>query len=304
MLSRVHPIIQKYHLRPFRYQIKGKITLIETNEGRFVLKEKTRNTKEPIFEYLKSRNFHYYPKILSDSNDDYQMMEYIEEVDMPREQKMSDLVDLLSLLHSKTTHFKEVDEDEYKKLYEDIKNNIVYLKSYYNDYISVFESKVFMSPSEYLFARNISEIFSALYFVEEELDRWYDLVKEKTKQRYVVLHNNLDLTHFLRNENSYFISWEKAKYDIPIFDLYKLYKRNALEYDFPDLFKRYECNYPLKEDERRLFFILISLPDKIDFDKSEYEMCREISRSMDLLFKTEKFISPYYAEKRKDEKQK
>ena len=130
---KINEVLEKHHLRPFRYQIKGRTTFIDTKEGRFALKEKTRNNNKPIFEYLKSRNFYYYPKVLNDHNDDYQMTEYIEEVDIPKEQKMSDLIDLLALLHSKTTHFKEIDEDEYKKIYEDIENNIAYLRSYYDD---------------------------------------------------------------------------------------------------------------------------------------------------------------------------
>ena len=41
----------------------------------------------------------------------------IKDVDIPKEQKILDLIDLVSLMHSKTTHYKEVVEDEYKKIY-------------------------------------------------------------------------------------------------------------------------------------------------------------------------------------------
>lgn len=291
-------IVEHYHLRPFRYQKKGKTTFLDTKEGRFAFKEKNNHS---IYPYLNSRNFHYYPKILSQDSDPYQMTEYIEEVTMPEEQKLLDMMDLLSLLHSKTSHFKEIKVEEYKELYEDISNNIVYLKSYYEDMISLFEKRVFMSPSEYLFSRNVSQVFSALHFCEVELEKWYNIVKEQKKVRYVVLHNNLDLSHFLKNQNSYFISWEKAKFDMPIFDLYKLYKRITPEYDFKELLERYEMGFPLLESERRLFFLLIALPDKIEFHLSEYEECKKISRFVDSLYKTEHLLLPYYAEEGKHE---
>ena len=74
-----------------------------------------------------------------------------------------------------------------------------------------------------------------------------------------------------------------------------MYKHHALDYDFSEILKYYEQSYPLQKDERKLLFILIALPDKLDFDKSVYEMTREIGKKMDLLFKTENLISPYYA---------
>ena len=45
------------------------------------------------------------------------------------------------------------------------------------------------------------------------------MVKDKRKVRYVVVHNNLDLDHFLKGKNNYLISWDKSKIDLPIYDL-------------------------------------------------------------------------------------
>lgn len=294
-MKKYSEILRKYSLKPLRYQLRGKATLIETDNGSFVIKEKNRNDNHKIFYYLKSRNFNYYPKIIGDIYDDYEITEYIEPVEMSNEQKLFDMIDLVSLLHNKTTYFREVDEDDYKKIYEDVSGNIEYLRSYYNDIASVIESKVFMSPSEYLLIRNISKIYAALNFCAQELERWYKLIKEKRKQRSVVLHNNLSVDHFIRSDHPYLISWGKAKIDLPIFDLYKLYRNHGLDYEFGEIFKRYEQNYKLLEEERILFFILIALPDKIEFLGDEYSLCRDIGRKIDLIYKTEMFLSPYYS---------
>lgn len=294
-MRKYNDILKKYSLKPLRYKLKGKATLIDTDSGSFVIKERTRNDTQKIYHYLSSRSFNYYPAIIGNGYDNYEVSKYIDGVDMSNEQKIFDLIDLVSLLHNKTTHYKEVDEADYKKIYEDITGNIDYLHSYYNDIASIIESRVYMSPSEYLFIRNISKIYSALNFCKNELERWYELIKDKRKQRHVVLHNNLRVEHYIRSDLPYLVSWDKSKIDLPIFDIYKLYRNHGLDFDFSELLKRYESNYKLLEEERMLFFILIALPDKIDFSGDEYELCQGIGKKIDLIYKTEIFLSPYYS---------
>ncbi|MBE6144002.1 MAG: hypothetical protein E7169_00285 [Firmicutes bacterium] len=296
MLS-LKSILTKYTLKPYRYEKHGKTTYIDTNNGRFVIKKN--NKDEEILNYLKSRNFDYIPSTISNQEDEYEISEYIEETNIPIEQKIMDLIDLVSLLHNKTTHYKEVGIEYYKQIYEDISNNIAYLYSYYTDLITMIENKVFMSPSEYLLARNITKIYASLNFSKLEIDKWYELVKDKKKDRFVVIHNNLDLSHFLRNDASYLISWDKSRIDKPIFDLYKLYKRHLNDIDFSEVLTRYERNYPLLEEERILLFILITLPDKIDLEDDEYEMTKKIDYLVSSLYRTETFISPYYSKNTK-----
>lgn len=299
MMRKYNALFEKYSIVPTKYEFYKNVTIVNTDNKKYVIKDKNREDKTPIFNYLNSRSFDYYPKILSDIDDEYEITEYIEQVDMPIEQKMSDMIDLVALLHSKTTHYEEVDEEEYKEIYEDINNNIAYLYSYYTDLIAIAEASIYMSPSQYMLSLNISKILGSLNFCKDEIDKWYKMVKGKRKQRLVVLHNNLDLSHFIKNKGSYLISWNKAKIDIPIFDLYKLYRRHSLNYDFSEIFKRYEHSYPLLEEEKKLFFILISLPDKLEYNSSEYQMCNAISNIIESLARTEAFISPYYSKNTK-----
>ena len=297
----ISEFLKKYNIVPKSYQKNGKATIINTKKGRYVIKSKNRNNND-ILKYLLSRNFDYFPKILNDPNDDYELIEYIEDIDMPEEQKMMDMIDLIALLHSKTTYYKEVDVDDFDKIYDDINNNIEYLYSYYNDIMTIIENKIIYSPSENLLARNISIIFDTLNFESNLLKKWQELVKGKRKQRYVVIHNNLDIDHFLRDQNNYLISWDKSRIDLPIYDLYKLYKKNNLNYDFETLLKRYERVYPLLEEEKVLFHILILLPDKIEFNNNEFEMCQKISDTIDNLYKTKDYVLPYYSENSKTNK--
>ena len=154
-----------------------------------------------------------------------------------------------------------------------------------------------MSPSEYLIASNISKLLASLTYAKEELDSWYDDAKEIKKQRLVVLHNNLKLEHFIENENPYLISWNKSKIGLPIFDLYKLYKKHCLDFDFSEILNRYESKYPLLPHEKKLLFILIVLPDKIELNKTEYENTLEVSKVINSLYKTEILVSPKNSKK-------
>ena len=283
---KINQALKKYSLVPNRYEKLGNVKIVDTNSGRYVYKEKKLNLD--IFDYLRTRSFDYMPSIINDpADDDYQMTVYLEDLGIPKEQKVLDMILLVALLHSKTTHYKEVDIDDYEQMYDDLDNNINYLYGYYTDLITIIESKVYMSPSEFLLARNIGTIYQTIDSCKDRLENWHKLVKEKRKQRNVVLHNNLKLDHFIRNENPYLISWDKAKIGSPVFDLYKLYKNHALDFEFSDILREYENHYPLMEDEKELFFILISLPDIIEFNDSEYNTCQKISREIDTIFKSQ-----------------
>lgn len=285
-------LIQKYELYPTRYTLLKNVKIIETKQGTFVLKRKKRLDKSHIYQYLLSRGFNYFPEVHNDiEEDDYEICSYIEDVNTPIEQKAMDLMYLLSLLHNKTTFYKEVDLDDVKALYEELQTKLNYLESYYRDLQDMIENNIYMSPSEYLLIRNVSFIYAMIYYARNELEYWYQKVSSKKKERFVLLHNNLELSHFLKNENSYFISWDQAKIDVPIYDFYHFYKKHFNEVDAVSLLQTYESKYPLLEEEKSLLFLLLSIPEKIEFGPDEYEKCRELNHFIQYLQKTNDLIS-------------
>lgn len=298
MTNNINNILNKHALDPIKYTIKNNVTIVDTGKGRVVFKKKTnsdRNNINYLYEYLSSRSFNFYPKLInSDNRDDYDMYEYIESVDTPNEQKALDIIYLIGLLHNKTTYYKEVNEDVYKEIYEKIKKELTYLNNYYNDLITIVERSIYMSPKEYLFARNISKIFSCIMFCNIELDKWLESVKDNKKQRVVTLHNNLTLDHLIRNKEPYLISWDNSKKDIPIYDFYNFYQNHYLDLDFNDLFEEYNSRYPLLEEERKLLFIMLSIPKKIEFVENELESCKIIRKQLDYIYKTEELIKEFY----------
>ena len=250
---------------------KGKCLIADIDNKKLVIKEKNNHNIKETYDYLSSRSFDYYPKVLNQRSDPFELSEFKSELNIPEEQKLEEMLKITALLHSKTTYYQKNDLADNKEIYETLTNNILYLKSYYEDIIALIDSKEFFSPAEYLVSRNFSKIMDSLAYAENALENWYKSIEKNTSERVAVIHNNLDLDHFIYNKDSYLISWRKSKIAKPIFDLVKIFNRYGIKYDFKEKLAIYEAIYPLKDDEKQLFYILISMPPKIEFKDNNYE---------------------------------
>lgn len=288
-------ILDKNDLKVDKYTMKGKTMIVNTPLGQFALKK---GNLDNIYKYLLSRNFEYFPKVI-DSNEDSTIYEFVDDVKYDNEQRAFDLIHTIALLHSKTTYYKDVDIDEYKKIFEETMEKINYIYNYYMDVINIIESKTYMSPSEYLIARNISKIFSCIYFCKNELEQWYEIVKNEKRKRVVTLHNNLKLDNIIRNKSVYLIGWEYSKIDSPIYDFINFYNKYALYFDFRSLLNEYERIFPFKEEEKKLLSVLISIPSKIPNTEKEYNKVKNVRQLLDKIYKTEMLLTPKEKEETK-----
>ena len=185
--------------------------------------------------------------------------------------------------------------DEIKGIYEDISNEVDYLRKYYEDLNNYIDTVVFMSPSEYLLVSNIDVIYYLLTFVKVEIGNWYKEILEKKVIRNSLIHNNLSLDHLLVGEGSYLISWNKAKLDIPVLDLVKVYQDNFYDLDLEDLIREYTKEIELSKREYLFFLIKLSIPKRIEFTKNTYEDCYKINNYLVYLRKIA-FVVQKYAE--------
>lgn len=288
-------ILDKNDLKVDKYTMKGKTMIVNTPLGQFALKK---GNLDNIYKYLLSRNFEYFPKVI-DSNEDSTIYEFVDDVKYDNEQRAFDLIHTIALLHSKTTYYKDVDIDEYKRIFEETMEKINYIYNYYMDVINIIESKIYMSPSEYLIARNISKIFSCIYFCKNELEQWYEIVKNEKRKRVVTLHNNLKLDNIIRNKSVYLIGWEYSKIDSPIYDFINFYNKYALYFDFRSLLNEYERIFPFKEEEKKLLSVLISIPSKIPNTEKEYNKVKNVRQLLDKIYKTEMLLTPKEKEETK-----
>ena len=293
MNKELRELFDENHVITKRITLKNNVRIIDTGEDQLVIKRREQ-LLDDLYRYLKSRSFDYFPEVLYQTTN-YDIYRYVEDTTLPKEEKAEDIINLVTLLHSKTTFYKEIDDNTYKELYENTIEQLDYLMNYYNDIAEIIEREEYMSPSHYYFIRNISKVFAALSYCRYHIDKWYQMIEDKKRIRVVQLHNNLSLDHYLTDgDRPYLISWRLSKRDLPIYDLIKLYKQYYRELDFCELIRHYERHYPMLPEEKELFFILISIPERLDFREGEYNMCEKIKNFYDYLLTSEKLIEDYF----------
>jgi len=280
-MKKINDLLKKYNIKANRYYKKGKSIIIESD-----IKKVIKVNKTNIYEYLSYRNFNNYPNIIIDSG--YEISDYIDEIEIPREQKMIDLINVISTLHKKTTFYKKISDYNIEEIYDDIKKQINESRIFYDRMIYEAETSIYMRPSLYLLARNISFIYNMLNICDKNIELWFENIKKIDKVRVSIIHNNLSLEHFINNN---LISWDNARISLPIFDLYKLYKETYNEYDWKELLDIYSNNYPLKEEELFLFNTLIGIPLLFNMTEIEMDNVKEVNNKLNYLKLTYKFIS-------------
>lgn len=289
MKNDLRSILDKYNINPSIFTIRGNTKILN---NQIVIKPRVNNDILKTYDYLKSRAFDYFPYPI-DIIDNYEVYPFIDNFDEPIEQKAQDMMYLISLLHSKTTFYKEIDIDKIKEIYENMMEETNYLEGYYNEMIDNIEREIYMSPSSYLIARNINIIFGSINYVKENIEKWYKIVENNKNMRNVFTHGNINLDHYRKSDKPYLISFNKSRIDSPIYDLLSFYKNHYMNIDFNDLFKFYESKYPLKEEERLLLFTYMAIPPVIENSDNEYNMCIKINKIIDYLYKTSNLIMNY-----------
>lgn len=263
--------------------------IITLNEIKYMQKIKKSN-KEDLFDYLNNKGFkNFLPYEML--KDNYELYRYIEEKIIPKEDKAIELMNVLSSLHNATTTYQKVNINDVKELFETTKEKITYLRNYYLDLQDYIETKEFFSPAEQVLMNNISNVYKALNYSEYKLTKWYELKEKQTMERIVQLHNNISLEHFLKENDSYLINWDKSKKDYVIYDFINFYKNEFQNLEMHSLFSLYQKNYQYTEDERLLFESLLSIPDKITFTKTNYINTINARRIIDYIEMTSIFLS-------------
>ena len=109
----------------------------------------------------------------------------------------------------------------------------------------------------------------------------------KSKKRVVLLHNNLDPKHLIKGTDNILISWDKSVRDLPIYDFIKVYKKNYDKYDFNELYKEYTSKFPLLEEEKKLMYVILFIPEKITFLKNELKSTMNVGKLCNYLYTTD-----------------
>lgn len=284
-------ILNKYKLNPKRIKYLKKVKIIDTDKGIYTLKVKTSNN-DKIYTYLENRNFENFLPQLNSFSEPYEIHEYIKESEISKEDKALNLIYILSILHTKTTVYENTNLDSIKEIYETNLKELEHLDYYYHDLQDYIENKVYMSPAEYLLIRNVTNIYNAIIYSRETLEKWYNEKLKQTKERQVLLHNNISTEHFLLcKDNAYFINWNKAKRGYPIYDLLTFFKNEYQDLEFESLYNLYQKKYKYTPDEELLLFALIAKPWKITLTNNHYNDTIVVRNLIEYIEKGSKLVS-------------
>lgn len=300
-MNNIRNVVDKYNFKIKKYHNRGKIKIIDTNKGKFVLKRKKIDHKEELYNYLSTKKFENYIKPYNNLEDDYEIYPYIDEAIIDNDDKALDIIYLITMLHNKTTFYKNYSADEKKKIYEEHNRYLDYLMSYYDNIRWIIEEESYPAPSNYLLLRNLSLVYIAIDSSRFFIKKWYDIAKNKTTKRVARIHGNLSLEHLIESNNIYLISWDKSKIDMPILDFYHFYQNNYLNLDFTNLFNIYLSKYPLYEEEKYLLFSLLLKPTKLELINSEIINTRKVYNLIEYLATTNEFVSKHYSKESEHE---
>ena len=141
----------------------------------------------------------------------------------------------------------------------------------------------YLLPSNYLFLTNYYVIDSALKYCKGVLDSWNLDISGKTEQRVSLVHNNLNLDHYIKNDKEYIISFDNYIIDSPVIDLYNFNKNEWKNINLADIYLEYSNLCKLNDDEEKLLFIMLCMPYKIVFCDNELENVKNVRMLVDYL---------------------
>ncbi len=285
-----------------KYTYLKDIKIIDSDGDKVLIKRKKRYDIDKIYKYLDDHNINNYLKPFKITDKEL-YFNYLNKKGLDNDEVAKHLMYSLSDLQNKTTIYKEIDKDKLKEEYDIFKGRITYLEEYYFTMQDIIENKVYMSPSEYLFIRNVSIIYKAINYSKNIVDDWYKIMKDKRRERYVYAHGKCELSHFIIADNDYFISLEKAHLERPPFDFINFFKKNFNNTDMISNFRLYQHRYLYKEEEYLYLLINITIPEKIDIYPSSLTKCLELTNFFDRLKLTSEFILKNKKDKKHYEKQ-
>lgn len=288
-MNNLSEILENHEIHPIGYHKKKNVYIIDTKEQRYVIKLNTSNYD--IYKYLISRGFPYFPENFNYQTDNYDLCLYLESDRENIDQKLMDYVELMALLHKKTSYKRAIDLDEIKKIYEQKKEEIENCKSFYLKMNDEIDQELFLSPSMYLLVRNISLIYYLLNNCMKSLNDWYNQIKDEKTIRISLLHNNTDLDHLIICDNKYFISWDKASFDFPVYELVDFLKKYYKLVNFKDVLFVYNKINPLSDLEKTFLMLNLLLPKKIALSSNTYQDVINLNNEITFLKKGYEIIS-------------
>lgn len=215
------------HMEP----LGDRLYKLKTKTGDFVLKKSHLTPATvPMWEQVYRQAYHHGiysvppvylnkdKQLFTKENDHiYYLTPWIEMADSVHDMKR--VMETLAQVHMKTGQNIELKTE---KLRHDLQNYLEFCRACKDKseaYISVFESKRYMSPFELLACTQYHQLRSSIELIDTLLESMLENMRDKIRWQNCLCHGNLKREHIYCGKHIYFLNWEKACIDNPIADL-------------------------------------------------------------------------------------
>jgi len=237
---------------------------------------------------LINKKFHHLPKY--EIIDGKIVCPYYKQVSVPTEVLQKDLMKIVAVLHKITCYEKVMDKDFIKSIYEHNEHRITRIRSIYLGYYDYAFNQIYHSPSQYYLLKNFHYFIEAIDKSKNLIDKFYEITKEKRSVRFSMIHGNLNFEHLIKTtKRDLLVSWDHSRYDLPLTDLYYLITNERVKFNF-DIFENYFQIFSFLEEELFLLFSLILLPNSIDDNLNEFDLCCFLDKEAIRISKTISYI--------------
>lgn len=279
----VEPVLTKYRLQPEFIESVGNVKKVMTKHGIFALKRLKNKHQLVSFQISKHlydlgytkitpvfRTIDHTPYVYYHNQYYYLMPWYQSNVNQERHDHQERLLTELARLHDSTVKMIPIHQEELLKTYETILMEWGRKTLFLEEFMDSCERSIYLSPFELQYCMMFHEAMGAIHFSKDRLKEWYELSGKKANSRIVVNHGNISSRHFVydQNDNGVFISFENAKYTLPIYDLIRYYHKVLRTYpiqsdEYKDWYFYYQRHFPYTKEEKALFFSYFAFPEGV-----------------------------------------
>ena len=266
--------------------INNYIVVYDDKNSMFLLNLKFNRNKD-IFDYFDRIYYHNYLPLLNNYQDNYELCNYYDDK-FDDKIKVKNIMDVLIDLHKKSITFFDISKEWLNDLYNSKLKEINNLMNYYLDLQDYIEQFAFPRWDYYFLINNISLFYQILNIARDYLEKW-NIIKT-LKIRKCMNIGNLSLKNSIMNDKLYFIDYSMAGYDLNIYDLVTFYKEYVCEFDIDLFMEKYFSNLDVSYSEKLLFYVFISIPERLVFTNDIYSNFLSIKKSIDYVMKTLSFL--------------
>jgi len=153
------------------------------------------------------------------------LTDYIQVIPVPLEKQVHYYVELLRKLHHETELIVDISEEKLMGIYDIEYKKLQASYAQLQKSIEAFELKLDRSPYEWYFMMVYPILYGVLHRANDELKKFYDLLKKEKKIPTCLIHGDVNVANLLVSERAtYLINFEKSEFALSSTDMSQFLK--------------------------------------------------------------------------------